>query len=433
MASSSFACSRPVQRKSWMMLYPDSGPEACSILREKCPELEIDEFYSARENGKWYSLLHLERKVRVTAVERGMDMLTGCGVNDVRILEFDGRGDSQASFAVLERHLAERDAGVVVWVKPGKTRSVVISGAALAGVMVDARSKRLRSDGPIVAVSSSMEVEALRRLLDEKDAQLKLAQIERESELKQVIQAKDEEVRLMLLKREEKEDGLLDAKEDEIASLRTRAEECDSVIVRMAADISHWKAECTRGLQADTELKKRRGDYLQREIELAVDLNAERSRVVSLREQVASFEADNASALNLLQSQNQKLKERVSHLEGDIQLMQKEAIIWEQDRERRGVELESSVCELRTVRLSFREVSAKLKEEEQAVKELRQRAVEIVRFESESVSELRIKSLQNSVLLMETDAVFRNKEWKRRVEALRDELCSVRKELVAKK
>jgi len=427
-----------------MISYPIACPEACSLLREKCPELDIDEFYSTSEDGRRYALLHLDRKVRITAIERGLDMLTGCGVNDVVVAGFDGSGIDKTWFAVLERHLNERDARVVVWVKPGKTRSIISGGGG--GNVVDSspqaaepRQKRLRCNGPI-ASTSGIEVDSLRqllaekdRLLVEKDTKFELALAEKDKALNRALAAKDEEVRVMLFKKEEEEDKLLDEKEAEIHSLKTRAEQGDSVIMRMTADISRLEEKIASAAEMDAELRKRTGDPSRRETELVIDLNAERRRVVELLQQMAVARAGSDDAVAQLRVQIKQLQARLSESESAVAMMRSEAVIWGKERERWNIELRAAAAELYSARKLISELQAKLGDREVGINALKCEARSIVMAEVEGKFLKTINSLQSELKMEKAGGEFKNSEWKRRTEALRDELRSAQQEIATLK
>jgi hypothetical protein len=419
-----------------MISYPVACPEACSLLREKCSELAIDEFYATSEDGRRYALLHLDRKVRMIAVERGVGMLASCGVHDVQVSGFDE--SSQSWFAILERHLNERDPRVVVWTEPGKTRSVLAAGvvhAASDAVEEGPMPKRLRSNGPIPTTAGVEEL-ALRqllvekdRLLAERDASLELALAEKDRALERALAAKDEEARMLLLRRQEEDEKLLDAKEEELLALRAKVGQGDSVIVRMTADVARLQAAVVLASETEAELRKRRGDSTQREIELVVDLNAERSRVRDLLQHIDAADTRAAGSLKQAQLQTVQLRQRLSDLDGEVALMRKEAMIWEQDRERRRIEMGSMAAELSSARAAVCALNGRFKDEQAEVAALRRDARAAVRAELESESAGRLQTMRESVALVQQDGEFKNREWKRRTEALRDELAAVQQEL----
>ena len=424
---------RPMQRKSWMLSYPIASPEACALLREKCPELEIDEFYSTSEDGRRYALFHMDRKVRATAIERGLHILSGCGVNDVLVAGFDGSGLDKAWYAILERHLGQRDARVVMWVKPGKTRSII---PGIAGGAADPapRPKRLRGDGPVA--SGSSEVDALRQLLAEKDlllaekdTQYDLALAEKDAAHDHALVCRNEEVRLMLLDREADEDRLLDAKEAEIQSLKAVNEQGDSVIRSLKADIVALESRLASAIEVDAELRKHGGSVSQRETELVIDLNAERRRVRELLLQIASSDEDYAKTMARLEERIRQLQGRLADSDSAVLVMRNEAVIWDQERERWGMDLKAARCELDSVRLVARELQAKVGTQALGVDRLKCETRFMVAAETEGVHIKTALSLRNELQMEKASGVFLAKEWKRRTEALRDELHAAQREI----
>jgi hypothetical protein len=141
------------------------------LLREKCEELAMDEFYATTEDGIRYVLVHLDSKVRITSVERCIDMLVVCGVALVQIAEFDSsniNGLGQQWYSILERHMAENDERVVVWVKVGKTKSLLTTPSFSSDGGQQASSKRQKRVVPVSTLGVGED--ALRILLAEKDA-----------------------------------------------------------------------------------------------------------------------------------------------------------------------------------------------------------------------------------------------------------------------
>ena len=415
---------RPVQRKAWMISYPTTCPEACSLLREKCSELAIDEFYATSENGTRYALLHLDRKVRASAVERGLELLVGCGVTGVDLCEHGG-GNSVDWFAVLERHLAEKDARVVAWTKPGKTRPILAANVVVVAEDPVAGAKRLRSNGPLPSATGTEEA-ALRELLAEKDrllaakdAKYEAALVEKDKERVAALVAKDGDMRLLLLKRAEEEDKLIESKEYELLSLRKRADQGDSVITRLTAEISNLEAKLASAAETEAELRRIRGDTSQRETMLVVDLNAERRRVRELLHQVQSLEArvsESVRSSNLLEQQRVA---KILFLEGEVKMMRHEARMWEEDRERSKMELKSKSNEICAAQAKIRDLIA-----HNAVHEKLDTVATLT-----DESSKRLDLMTNAAQLVKKQHDFACKEWKRRTEMLRDELAEAKQEI----
>jgi hypothetical protein len=421
-----------------MISYPVATVEACSLLREKCPELEIDEFYSTSEDGQRFALFHLERKIRITAIERGLELLVEYGVCDVLIAGFDGSGMDKVWFAILERHLGSQDARVVTWVKPGKTRSILPAGSAVDPVVPEeqSRSKRLRSSGPAPS-ASGIEVDTLRqllaekdRLLIEKDTKFELALAEKDKALELALFARNEEVRLILFKREEDEDRLLDTKEAEIHALRVKNEDGDRVILRMAADMECAEARLAAAAEIDAELKKYKGDPVQRVTELVIDLNAERSKVKGLNMQIAASVAASAYELARAEERIRELQHRLIESESSILVTRNEAVIWDTERGRWSAELKNAKAEQCCTRRTIHELQVKLESQTTEVEALKKGVRSMVVAEMEVKFHRTIESLRNELQMEKAGGEYQAKEWKRRTEALRDELRSAQREIV---
>ena len=192
-------------------------------------------------------------------------------------------------------------------------------------------------------------------------------------------------------------------------------------------------AELALAVDTQIELLNRRGDCSQRELMLVVDLNAERRRVRELLQQMDAQQAESSASTERAQEEIGQLKGTLSALRSDLDLIRDEAKRWEQERERSGIESRSAQADLCTARVGIRALHAQVKDGESVAKKLRQQAVEIVRADVETETQRMVRSLQDAALLTQKENAFKNKEWKRRTEAVRDELESARREIAALK
>jgi len=451
--------SRPSQRKTWMLSCAASCPEICGLLRDRCGELEIDEYYSIVDDGVRHALLHLDRKVRITALKRSIDSLAGCGVvEDVKITGYDYANKSAADerwFSMLERGLVDGGVGVAMWVRPGKSRFFFIGVAVVQEVaggggcdelpVGSGRSKRVRNAAASMREAKEEahflnQLEEKDRLLSERvaahglelaemDAQHGLALADKDCELRRALASRDEEVRLLLVQREMDDTLQLRATERELADLTLRSEQSDAVIAKLTSSISNLEAQLALAASTEKELRSSRGDPTQRETVLVVDLCAERRRVRELLLRLGAAETKATDALARAETIGRQSAMKLSELEGEVSMMRRESGAWEHDRELRRAELEKASAELRALRASHRELAARCEKGETEVAALRERAYEIVRFEMDDGVKRAQDFAESAVASVQHKMDHSNAEWKRRAEGLRDELACATREL----
>jgi hypothetical protein len=414
----------------------------CGLLREKCEELEMDEFYATTEKSMRYALVHLDRKVRITSVERCIDMLVAFGVTLVQIAEFDNsnmNGHGREWYSILERHIAENDERVVVWVKAGKTKSLLTAPSFSSDGGQQASSKRQKRVVPVSTVGVGED--AFRILLAEKDDLL----VEKEIQMELALAAKDtqnaislaeqirdaalametrnDEVRAMLLNREAVFEGRLDCKDNEIAALQTRSDQGDCVVAKLTSTITGLEDKLSRATDTICDLRKDRVEPSQRETMLVVDLNVERRRVREVISQIHTDAVRFAIEHARMSAVENASDATIVRLSGEIETVRHEAREWACDRESARVELDKALADNRRVLGLLDEAQARCGSIDAENKLLRAKAVEIVNAgvqrddaHWEALAKSRVSAVQRQ-------ADHSCREWKRRNEILRDQLA----------
>lgn len=369
---------RPEQRRAWMLSCDASScPEVCGLLRERCWELDIDEYYATVEDGRRYALLHMERKVRSTALERSIESLAPLGVSDVRIVGFgqsgdaDGRaGDDRRWFEVLERHLREGDARVVKWRKDDGRRGGApfrepTAAASPSPRPASAPEPRRDGGGGGGGGSSSSSSSSSFRADGRGDG----------NDDDGAMQAADATIHTA-----EREEGaparlalLLAAREGELADARRRAEQDGRVIQSLRATIAQLEARLDDAVRAERGGLQRRSESLSeegreavvagscccrcgypcgadpthRETVLLVDLRMERKRASVLERQLQEVGARLAAAQERAFAAEQRQAAKIDELIAEVNMMRREARAWEHSRELGRAELEMVRARLR--------------------------------------------------------------------------------------
>ena len=345
-------------------------------MRAKCVELQMEESYSTKEGGQWFVWFHLDRKVRLAAIERAFAL-----VSAVQNITIAGFAVDHEIYVVLGRHLAADDGSVVVWAKPGRQQSLA--------------SKRPRD---VRSLEHQQE-------LDAKDA-----------ELQRALAAKDGEVRTLLLQREDAEDSRLDEREAELLELRTRLFESEHQLGIRDAELA----------QSETMVNALRGvgPVAHKETLLRVDLHAERQRVKLLQTQLVKDAEKAADAFAGEVAISRGLAIKINTLQTDMFCMQREAQEWWRCREglsnalalRHG-QLANAVAEIQTL-------GAQCACNEARIKELLQRDESAITAGLQAAHGREIASLEARAKISKKSFDFKEREWKRRTEALRDQVSN---------
>ena len=373
-------------RQSWMFAYPITCPEMCGLLREGCGELGMNEYYATKENHMRYALIYFDHKVQITTLWRCIETLRVHGVRLVQVARFDNSnptGFEQKWFFVVERHIAERDERLVMWVKADE--------AALPSSDVEPSSKR-----PKRAVGEDAAL-----LLAEKISQLELA-----------LAAKDAQ---------------LDCDKSEISALEAKLGQSDCMVVKLTGTISALEEKLARAVDTVNDLRKGRIEPSQRETMLVVDLNAERRRVREVIYQLHNEVLRFADEREKSSSMEKKLQERIATLEGEVDMIRHEARGWADDREVSRRELDKALDDLQVARESVDVLKARSEANQRENDKLRANAFDIVKTEIECENQRRDALAASRIDAIQRDSDHACAEWKRRNEMLRDELAAALK------
>ena len=119
---------RDYQRFMWILTYGAAGPDldANKFREYGDANLEVDECYTTTDRALKYTLVHLERRNRLTAMRGFMDFMSlQYGIGPSEILGYSTVGGNNASddlfecpgFRLLHQHMQERHPSFSFWIK----------------------------------------------------------------------------------------------------------------------------------------------------------------------------------------------------------------------------------------------------------------------------------------------------------------------------
>lgn len=139
---------QPNGKVTWLLTYGAAGPSITPLLLEKHKALMVDECYTATDRANKYTLLHLRKRVRHTAMEKVMKVLSKeLGIALAEVYGYDrvvsdsaaepDAVKSNALYLWLVANLKKHDPAFEYWISPDKKTKGLLSEHMEAAVGSD--------------------------------------------------------------------------------------------------------------------------------------------------------------------------------------------------------------------------------------------------------------------------------------------------------
>ena len=124
---------RDIQKFTWVLTYGSAGPDLDAVMFKEYRDasLEVDECYTTTDRALKYTLVHLEKRNRESALKAFMDYVSGkynIVPNEIFGYSIVGGNNSQnelyefPGFKLLHQHMIERNQSFSFWMKNPELR-----------------------------------------------------------------------------------------------------------------------------------------------------------------------------------------------------------------------------------------------------------------------------------------------------------------------